>query len=186
MGWRLRYRGVEGESWREHHKLVQVTQAPGEEPTAAENAWVLEQRVVKVDGERCRVAWNRQDDIGAPQELSSGELWVDQLGSASPDGKTWSPGIFPEQELDVGDVWTQQNSAVGIPIHFKLEQADENTVSLVSYAQVTAESSSQETRASSVLCTRTGRVLKSTTVTTVEQPDGTTIKTVAEVETEGL
>lgn len=186
MGWKLRYRCSQGDSWREHHKLIQVTQVPGEEPSAAENSWILEQQVLSVEGERCRVAWSRQDDLDVPPELSSGELWVDALGSASPDGKTWSPAMFPEQELEVGDVWTQQNTAVKIPIHFKLEQADENTVSLVSYAKVEAESSSQETRATSVLCAQSGRVLKSTTVTTVEQPDGTTTKTVAEVEAEGL
>jgi hypothetical protein len=173
----LRYKCREGDQWVERHRLIQTEQAEDGTRTGSESEWTVEHTVLEVTDGKCRVAWKRRGGEAA----SLGEVWVDSLGRSSTDGEEWSPALFPEKALQVGDEWTQEPSALQAPVYFMLESADDKTACLKSECEVEGDQERREIRASFTMCRQTGRALRSTTATLSQADDGPIIETVLEV-----
>lgn len=190
MSFLLRYQVRQGQKWREHHKLIQVEQAPGKNPSGLENEWYLTQHVLEVQNGLCRVSWKRDDvsplDSDTGGSPTEGELWIDNLGRCSFDQRQWSPPLFPEEGIEVEQVWTQEATAAGLPIHYTLEKLEQTTVHLVSYTQSQEPGVTREIRGAVVLCRETGRLQSSTTVTKLAFRDGRAVQSVIEVQSEEL
>lgn len=186
----LRYQVQPGQSWREHHKLIQVEQSPNADPSGLENEWTLTQRVLETREGKCLINWVRQDlapVAGSPNAVpQSGEIWIDSLGRTSTDLIQWSPPLFPEHPLDVGEVWTQEVTAAGLPIHYTLEKLEDKAVQLVSYTQSQEPEMTREIRGAVRVCRETGRLQSSTTVTRISFADGRVLQSVIEVQTKEL
>lgn len=189
MGLTLRFRLRQGQRWREQHKLIQVEQRPGHPPSGLENSWTLEQEVLEALPDRCRVSWKREDETSCdqPEGPNRGELWIDELGRSKPvGGQEWSEPLFPVEEVEVSQVWTHSAAPGATPVHFTIEKQEEDALHLVSYLQVTQAGISHEVRGATRMCPDSGRVLSSLTVTKVSHPEGRTVQTVVEVNSEEL
>lgn len=186
----LRYQVQQGQSWREHHKLIQVEQKPNADPSGLENEWTLTQKVLENRDGLCRISWVREDLTPLADQSNStprsGELWIDSLGRCSGDLEQWSPPLFPEERVEVGQVWTQEITAAGLPIHYTLEELDDKTAQLVSYTQSQEPGMTREIRGAVKLCRETGRLQSSTTVTRISFADGRVLQSVIEVQSEEL